>query len=43
MVAKSNKGENELRLRYIKFWYEMNKINRSRDYRLCDLVVIKLA
>ena len=40
-VAKSNEGTEELRLRYVRFYLKVNKVNKSCDHRSSDLSITK--
>ena len=38
-MAKSNRKKEELKLKYVRFWRDVDKVDRSRDYIFLDLGV----
>ena len=36
-IAKLKQKREELKLRYVRFYHEVDKIDRSSDHRFCDL------
>ena len=45
-MAKSNQEKEELKLKYVRFYYEVDEVDGSRNYRFCDpsfIIVIFLS